>query len=95
MVGVSFLLIGAAFLRPLPRVTGFILCIVLMVIIYHKQVLTSILATELGLYLLGAVFFLRNGGHARRFTGLQDHHALHYLVTIASALHVKYLLNVA
>ncbi|KAK9809407.1 hypothetical protein WJX73_003131 [Symbiochloris irregularis] len=85
-------MLAAAFLPPTLRVLGFTVGIVVMVVLHFHIVVNANLATQLGMYGLGACVFLRNGGHAR-FVGCTDHHLLHYLVTGACCLHVSYLLK--
>jgi predicted membrane channel-forming protein YqfA (hemolysin III family) len=91
---ISGLLLIAAFLRPVPRVLGFISGGAAMVYFYGGMLVDSIFVIELVLYVSGGIFFLRNDGHSRG-VGLADHHFLHYFVTAASVLHIKYLLNLS
>lgn len=87
---ISLWLVGAAFLKPTPRVVGFVVGATAMVVLYGSMLLSYVFAIELALYLGGALFFLRNDGHERGI-GLSDHHILHYFVTVASVLHLWYL----
>jgi predicted membrane channel-forming protein YqfA (hemolysin III family) len=64
------------------------------VFFYIERLYSTVLVSELALYLSGALLFLRNGGHTR-FFGLSDHHFLHYTVTAAACLHVYYILHIA
>ncbi|KDD76883.1 hypothetical protein H632_c78p1 [Helicosporidium sp. ATCC 50920] len=58
-------LLGCAFLKPLPRVTGFTLCTLALIFLHVDLFFNAYLATEVALYGMGALFFLRNGGHSR------------------------------
>ena len=49
----------AAFLPPAPRVLGFAAGIITMVSMHGAMVLNLNLAVQLGLYLVGAIAFLR------------------------------------
>ena len=49
----------AAFLPPAPRVLGFATGIITMVAMHGATVLNLNLAVQLGLYLVGAIAFLR------------------------------------
>ena len=91
---VSIWLLFCAFLRPAPRVFGFLSGGAVMVYLYGMMLMDSIFLVELVLYVSGAIFFLRNDGHSRG-VGLSDHHFLHYFVTVASALHIRYLLRLS
>lgn len=91
MLWITGLLLGAAFMRPLPRVLGFVAGGAAAVALYARQLACATLAAEIALYLAGAAFFLRNGGHAR-WPGFTDHHLLHYFVSVAAGLHVWYIL---
>lgn len=90
LLAIAAFLVAAAFLRPAPRVAGFILGGGAAVALYGRQLLSWLMAAELALYLGGAALFLRNAGHSR-WIGLQDHHFLHYFVTAAGVLHVLYI----
>eukprot|EP00887_Chlorella_sp_A99_P003363 scaffold26.g3363.t1 len=69
------LLLGAAFMRPLPRVLGFVAGGAAAVALYARQLACATLAAEIALYLAGAAFFLRNGGHARPARLVHPRHA--------------------
>jgi predicted membrane channel-forming protein YqfA (hemolysin III family) len=90
----SVCLVLAAFLRPIPRVIGFLCGGAGLVVLYGTRLLDQIFVMELLLYASGSIFFLRNDGH-RRGIGLADHHFLHYFSTLASVLHIKYLFNLS
>ncbi|KAL4452780.1 hypothetical protein ABPG75_008442 [Micractinium tetrahymenae] len=92
MAWVALMLLVAAFQPPAPRVAGFVGGGAIAVLLYWRQLASFLMAAQLLLYLAGAGAFLRNGGHDR-WTGLTDHHFLHYFVTIAAALHVWLLLS--
>ena len=62
---ISLLLMVAAFLRPRPRVAGFIIGAAGMVLLYGNMLMDKVFVVELVLYLLGAGLFLRNQGHNR------------------------------
>lgn len=62
---ISLLLMLAAFLRPRPRVAGFVIGGAGMVVLYGSMLVDVIFVVELVLYLLGAALFLRNKGHNR------------------------------
>lgn len=72
---ITALLVGAAFLRPVPRVAGFILGGAAAVTLYGRQLLSWVMVAELALYVSGAALFLRNQGHGR-WAGWADHHLL-------------------
>ncbi|PSC74139.1 adiponectin receptor 1b [Micractinium conductrix] len=92
MVWVTIALVIAACLPPVPRVTGFVGGGAAAVLLYWRQLACVAIGVELALYLAGAIAFLRNGGHDR-WTGLTDHHFLHYNVTLAASLHVWHLMG--
>jgi predicted membrane channel-forming protein YqfA (hemolysin III family) len=58
-------LVGAAFLRPLPRTVGFVVCGAAMVALYGSVVMDANLCAQICMYVSGAVFFIRNAGHGR------------------------------
>lgn len=89
MVLASLALLVAAFLRPTLRTLSFVAVGAVMVAT-HLFLFNWIFSIEIVLYMAGAVFFLRGGGH-KRWYWLTDHHLLHYAVTIASCLHVVYI----
>jgi len=91
---VSAWLLFSAFLAPVPRVVGFMSGGAVLVYYFGAMVLDEIFLLELLLYVAGGLFFLRNDGHSRG-VGLADHHLLHYFSTLASILHIKYLLNLS
>ncbi|KAL4855410.1 hypothetical protein ACK3TF_003957 [Chlorella vulgaris] len=92
MLAITLLLICAACLPPAPRVAGFIGGGCIAAFLYWHRLSSVVLVVQVVLYLTGAVAFLRNGGHDR-WTGLTDHHFLHYFVTAATSLHVGHLLR--
>jgi predicted membrane channel-forming protein YqfA (hemolysin III family) len=94
LLWLSVWLLLSAFLKPVPRVIGFMSGGALMVYLFGLLVLDEIFLVELFLYFSGGLFFLRNDGHSRG-VGLADHHFLHYFSTVASVLHIKYLLNLS
>uniref|UniRef100_A0A383V9U8 Uncharacterized protein n=1 Tax=Tetradesmus obliquus TaxID=3088 RepID=A0A383V9U8_TETOB len=79
-------LLLAAFLPALLRTSGFIAIGAVMV---HQlwHIVDAPLFLQCLIYVAGGVVFVRNGGH-ERLCGLQDHHLLHYKVTVACAIHV-------
>ncbi|KAF8065666.1 NAA20 [Scenedesmus sp. PABB004] len=82
----SAALLGAAFLPPAPRTAGFIGIGAVMVWTL-QHIVDGPLVVQCLLYVAGGLAFVRNGGHDR-WLGLQDHHLLHYKVTLACAIHV-------
>lgn len=84
-------LIISAFLRPLPRVIGFIACGGAVMFFYY-WIINLNLAAQIVIHLTGAAFFIRNAGHDRP-VGLQDHHFLHYCVSSACFMHVAYIIH--
>lgn len=90
LLWITGLLLVAAFLRPVPRVVGFVLGGAAATSLYGAQLLSWLMGAELALYVSGAALFLRNAGHAR-WAGWSDHHLLHYFVTVAGVLHVLYI----
>jgi predicted membrane channel-forming protein YqfA (hemolysin III family) len=92
MLWVTLCLLGAACLPPAPRVAGFVAGGSVALLLYWRQLASELIAAQLALYLSGAAAFLRNGGHDR-WTGLADHHFLHYFVTLGTSLHILYILR--
>jgi len=86
---VAFGLFSAAFLPPLHRTVTFVLLGTVLFWRYYAIVNVNLLS-QIGLYLSGAFFFIRNGGHGRPI-GIQDHHMLHYCVTAGCLLHISYI----
>eukprot|EP00803_Ostreobium_quekettii_P008956 evm.model.scf_2100.2 EVM.evm.TU.scf_2100.2 scf_2100:15679-17695(-) len=80
----------AAFFPPAPRTISFGAAVVGMFCIYWDELISTSMVVQLGLYLIGAICFLRNGGHNRGM-GLADHHILHYVVTAACSVHALHL----
>ena len=76
----------AAFLPPLPRTCTFVILGAIMWFAY-SYILNKLMIAQVLLNLIGGYLFVRNGGH-ERLVGLQDHHILHYCVTLASVLQV-------
>ncbi|GMH42013.1 hypothetical protein BSKO_09932 [Bryopsis sp. KO-2023] len=74
-----------AFLPPLARTLGFGLGGAALSLLYWDVVFSTKMGIQCALYVVGGIFFIRNGGHSRR-TGFADHHILHYAVTIACSL---------
>ncbi|KXZ56129.1 hypothetical protein GPECTOR_1g109 [Gonium pectorale] len=91
MGGMTMLTLAAAFLRPVYRTLSFVAAGAVM-FGYYYWIINVNLVAQVTLYVAGAVFFVRNGGHSRPM-GLQDHHMLHYCVTAASLLHVAYIVR--
>lgn len=89
---ISVWLLFSAFLRPLPRVVGFMSGGAVLVYYFGPMVLDELFLVELLLYVSGGLFFLRNDGYSRG-VGLADHHLLHYFSTLASVIHIRYLFN--
>lgn len=90
MIVSTLAMIVAACLPPLLRVLGFTAGIASMVLLHFNKIMNLNLASQLVLYGLGGISFLRNAGHSR-WPGFADHHLLHYFVTIACVLHVYYI----
>lgn len=79
-------------LQPIPRTLGYML-VAVYIFFAHLDIVDHIMIAEILLNFVGGLMFMRNGGHERP-TGLQDHHVLHYCVTLASMLHIVYIVNV-
>ena len=90
---ITAVLMIAASMPKVVRTLMFVGCGCILAFLYLRAIANVNLVVQLVLYLSGALFFLRNKGEHLGHVGFHDHHFLHYFVTVASGLHVKYLLD--
>lgn len=83
----------AAFFPPFLRTAAFGAGTLHIYALNFSRVHSPHLTTEVILYAIGAIAFLRGKGHNRP-AGLQDHHFLHYCGTAACLLHLAHLYQV-
>lgn len=86
-------LLASAFFPPKPRTLSFAIGVSTLSFAYWRHLISISLLAQLGFYLIGALCFLRNGGHDR-WEGWSDHHILHYVVTAACCVQIMHLIQV-
>lgn len=86
MAACAAALLASAALPRVPRTLGFVGSAAVMVVHYYYLIMNWPMCVQVALYALGALSFLRAGGHDRPYSFLTDHHFLHYFVSAACAI---------
>lgn len=94
MVACGAGLLAAAMLPPRARTVTW-MAIAGVMVKHYLYMVNAPLAIQVALYAAGGAFFIKGGGHDWVDWGLTDHHMLHYCVSVACAIQVANLINLA